>query len=198
MAELEEMGILTAEESARILGKKSVEAAKNGEDYREVPIEIIKKEELPKEQERVSWVEADEPAPDEKQEETLHTETQKAEECEKTEEQEPKTEVEWDFFANNRRMTPFGDGTPWICISLKELLYFGEIPSQRQRDFFFLLCYHRYGHLILHEGKDGMEIGLPDSYDSSARRRAEGLGFTEFRPLPGQKDMGYWIGLLSR
>lgn len=198
MAELEEMGILTAEESARILGKKSVEAAKNGEDYREVPIEIIKKEELPKEQERVSWVEADEPAPDEKQEETLHTETQKAEECEKTEEQEPKTEVAWDFFANNRRMTPFGDGTPWIYISLKELLYFGEIPSQRQRDFFFLLCYHRYGHLILHEGKDGMEIGLPDSYDSSARRRAEGLGFTEFRPLPGQKDMGYWIGLLSR
>lgn len=155
MAELEEMGILTAEESARILGKKSVEAAKNGEDYREVPIEIIKKEEPPKEQERVSWVEADEPAPDEKQEETLHTETQKAEECEEKEKeaQEPKTEVEWDFFANNRRMTPFGDGTPWICISLKELLYFGEIHSQRQRDFFFLLCYHRYGHLILMKGK---------------------------------------------
>ena len=41
-------------------------------------------------------------------------------------------------------------------------------------------------------------MGLPDSYDSSARRRAEGLGFTEFRPLPGQKDMGYWIGRLSR
>ena len=201
--ELEEMGILTAEESARILGKKSVEAAKNGKDCREVPIEIIKKGEQaepPKEQERVSWVEADEPAPEEKQEETLHTETQKAEECEeKAEEmQEPKTEVEWDFFAGNRRMTPFADGTPWICISLKELLYFGEIPSQRQRDFFFLLCYHRYGHLILHQREDGMEVGLPDSYDSSARRRAEGLGFTEFRPLPGQKDMGYWIGRLSR
>ena len=145
-------------------------------------------------------MEADEPAPEEKQEETLHTETQKAEECEeKAEEmQEPKTEVEWDFFAGNRRMTPFADGTPWICISLKELLYFGEIPSQRQRDFFFLLCYHRYGHLILHQREDGMEVGLPDSYDSSARRRAEGLGFTEFRPLPGQKDMGYWIGRLSR
>lgn len=203
MAELEEMGILTAEESARILGKKSVEAAKNGKDCREVPIEIIKKEEQaepPKEQERVSWVEADEPVPEEKQEETLHTETQKAEECEEEAEemQEPKTEVEWDFFAGNRRMTPFADGTPWICISLKELLYFGEIPSQRQRDFFFLLCYHRYGHLILHQREDGMEVGLPDSYDSSARRRAEGLGFTEFRPLPGQKDMGYWIGRLSR
>lgn len=200
MAELEEMGILTAEESARILGKKSVEAAKNGEDYREVPIEIIRKEESPKEQERVSWVEADEPAPEEEQEETLHTETKKAEECEEKAEktQETKTAVEWDFFAGNRRMTPFGDGTPWICISLKELLYFGEIPSQRQRDFFFLLCYHRYGHLILHQKEDGVEIGLPDSYDSGARRRAEGLGFTEFRPLPGQKDMGYWIGLLSR
>ena len=200
MAELEEMGILTAEESARILGKKSVEAAKNGKDCLEVPIEIIKREEPPKEQERVSWVEADEPAPEENQKENLHTEIQQAEVCEEKEKeaQEPETEVEWDFFAGNRRMTPFGDGTPWICISLKELLYFGEIPSQRQRDFFFLLCYHRYGHLILRQGEEGMEIGLPDSYDSGARRRAEGLGFTEFRPLPEQENMGYWIGHLSR
>ena len=50
----------------------------------------------------------------------------------------------------------------------------------------------------MHQREDGMEVGLPDSYDSSARRRAEGLGFTEFRPLPGQKDMGYWIERLSR
>lgn len=200
MAELEEMGILSAEESARILGKKSVEAARSGKDCREVPIEIVKKEEQtepPKEQERISWVEADEPEP---REETIHTEPRKTRECEEkaAEMPEPRTEVEWDFFANNRRMTPFEDGTPWICISLKELLYFGDIPSQRQRDFFFLLCYHRYGHLILRQGEGGMEVGLPDSFDSSARRRAEGLGFTEFRPLPGQKNMGYWLGRLSR
>lgn len=213
MAELEEMGVLTAEESARILGKKSVEAARSGKDCRDVPIELLKKEEqtelpqtepektdIPKQQERVSWVEADEPAPEERQKEPVHQEAQKQEECQEKEKetQEPKTDVEWDFFADNRRMTPFGDGMPWICVSLKELLYFGEIPSQRQRDFFFLLSYHRYGHLILRQTEEGVLIGLPDSYDSSARRRAEGLGFTEFRPLPGQKDMGYWIGLLSR
>lgn len=201
MAELEEMGILTAEESARILGKKSVEAVREGKDCQEVPVELVKKPEpveiktKSQPQERVSWVEEDAAEPPEGM---AKAPEQVAKAPEQTKVPEQQVTVEWDFFGNNRRMTPFGDGTPWICISLKELLYFGDISAQRQRDFFFLLSYHRYGHLILRQSQEGTLVGLPDSYDSRAKRRAEGLGFTEFRPLADRQDLGYWMGRLSR
>ena len=62
---------------------------------------------------------------------------------------------------------------------------------------FFLLPYRRYGHLILRKTQDGYLFGLPDRYQAENRRRAEMLGFREFRHIEGEEDFGYWIGAIG-
>ncbi len=99
-----------------------------------------------------------------------------------------------DFFKNHEMLYPFGDGKAWYRISLKELLFFDTSPLSWQKDAFFLLPYHRYGHLILREENDSIWFGLPDIYDPQEKSHGEHLGFSDFRPIEQKNGMGYWIG----
>lgn len=99
-----------------------------------------------------------------------------------------------DFFKNHEILYPFGDGKAWYRISLKELLFFDTSPLSWQKDTFFLLSYHRYGHLILRQENDDILFGLPDMYDPQEKLRGEHLGFSEFLPIGQKNGMGYWIG----
>lgn len=98
-----------------------------------------------------------------------------------------------DFFANHVILYPFGDGKPWYQISLKELLFFDTTPLSWQKDAFFLLPYHRYGHLILRKESGKVWFGLPDLYDPKEKPRGAALGFSEFLPIIQNNGMGYWI-----
>lgn len=99
-----------------------------------------------------------------------------------------------DFFKNHEMLYPFGDGKAWYRISLKELLFFDTSPLSWQKDAFFLLPYHRYGHLILRQENEDIWFGLPDIYDPQEKLHGENLGFSEFLPIEQKNGMGYWIG----
>ncbi len=100
------------------------------------------------------------------------------------------------LFEGNRTLSPFADGEQWKCLSLEDLTLLSQIPLNWQKEFFFLLPYRKYHHLILQEGEDGIWLGLPDYYDERDAADAERFGFMEFRRVDG--DWGYWMCFLGR
>lgn len=99
-------------------------------------------------------------------------------------------------FAKNRELEPFGDGEQWKCLSLEELTLLSQIPLKWQREFFFLLPYRRYHHLILQEKEDGIWLGLPGFYDKKEEADAKSFGFRKFRRV--DDEWGYWMAFLER
>lgn len=100
------------------------------------------------------------------------------------------------LFAANRELSPFGDGEQWKCLSLEEMTLLSQIPLKWQREFFFLLPYRKYHHLILQEKENGIWLGLPNHYSEADAYDAETFGFGEFRRVDG--DWGYWMCFLER
>ncbi|MGN0136124.1 hypothetical protein [Anaerotignum sp.] len=118
---------------------------------------------------------------------------------EKTEEKMPLPEPaakKEPLFAKNRELEPFGDGELWKCLSLEELILLSQIPLKWQREFFFLLPYRRYHHLILQEKEEGIWLGLPGVYHAKDEADARSFGFGEFRRVEG--EWGYWVAFLQR
>ena len=111
--------------------------------------------------------------------------------------QEKTEEVsEKNLFASNPAMSPFGDGKVWKRLSLEELTLLSQIPLRWQKEFFFLLPWRKYQHLIFREDAEGVWLCLPQQYDERDRKDAETFGFAEFHPVNG--DWGYWICFLQR
>ena len=108
----------------------------------------------------------------------------------------PPVEPKEMLFASNRELSPFGDGKVWKCLSLEELTLLSQIPLKWQREFFFLLPYRKYHHLILQERADGIHLGLPGHYSEADTADARTFGFETFRSVDG--DWGYWICFLNR
>lgn len=139
------------------------------------------------------------PIPLEKKEQASSEETPN--EMEKTVEPEAQplaetVEQQESIFAKNRELEPFGDGEQWKCLSLEELTLLSQIPLKWQREFFFLLPYRRYHHLILQEKEDGIWLGLPGFYDEKDEVDAKSFGFGEFRRV--DENWGYWMAFLER
>lgn len=112
---------------------------------------------------------------------------------ERPEETEPKAKS---IFASNGELSPFGDGDVWKRISLEEMLLLSQIPLKWQREFFFLLPYRKYHHLILQEKGDGVWLGLPGQFNAMDAADAHAFGFHEFRNT--EADWGYWMTFLER
>ena len=100
------------------------------------------------------------------------------------------------LFATNRELFPFGDGEGWKQITLEEMTLLSQIPLKWQREFFFLLPYRKYHHLILQEQEDGIRLGLPGQFNTQDAADAHAFGFHEFRNTEG--DWGYWMTFLER
>lgn len=111
-------------------------------------------------------------------------------------EQERETENMPPAFAKNRELQPFGDGIPWKCLALEELTLLAQIPLKWQKEFFFLLPYRRYRHLILRSEGENLWLGLPCVYRAEDAKEAESFGFREFRYVDGAR--GYWLARLER
>ena len=109
---------------------------------------------------------------------------------------EPHAEPKGMTFAANRKLSPFGDGEQWKCLSLEEMTLLSQIPLKWQREFFFLLPDRKYHHLILQEKENGIWLGLPNHYSEADAADAETFGFGEFRRVDG--DWGYWMCFLER
>lgn len=99
------------------------------------------------------------------------------------------------LFAKNLELEPFGDGVQWKCLSLEELVLLSQVPLRWQREFFFLLPYRRYHHLILKEEGEGVWLGLPSAYAAADAETAAAFGFGEFRRV--EEDWGYWLAFLK-
>ena len=113
---------------------------------------------------------------------------------EKEEKAEEKKEVS--LFASHREVSPFGDGEQWKQISLEEVTLLSQIPLKWQKEFFFLLAYRKYHHLILQEKEDGIRLGLPGQFNPEDAADAHAFGFHEFRNT--EDDWGYWMTFLER
>lgn len=120
-------------------------------------------------------------------------ETTAPKEKEETEEkEEPQEKIS--LFADTPILEPFRDGVEWRCLSLEELTLLSQVPLRWQQEFFFLLPYRRYHHLILREETAGIWLGLPSSYAVEEEKEAEQFGFREFRRV--EEDWGYWMAFL--
>lgn len=224
MTQLQEMGILSEEESQRILGTQSTSSpmsevmkevvperssepqsdmhdAQDVQDVQDMQDMQAAENNLPQPEQNTK--ETVQNIPPTQQTEQERTQARAAALQQRVEEQPtqknpetPQTNIDWEILSNNQILTPFEDGAPWYCISLGELVLLPQAPLAWQKEPFFLLSYARYGHLILRENGDGFLFGLPDTYESSARRQAEQLGFATFVRLPQQETLGYWIGRL--
>lgn len=126
--------------------------------------------------------------------------TEQAEEeteaAEETKEKEPKETEGNGLLEKNAAWEPFGDGEEWRQISLEEMTLFAEIPLEWQRNFFFLLPYRKYHHLILREEAEGIRLGLPEQYDAADDADAKQFGFSIFRRVEG--EWGYRLTFLKR
>lgn len=117
--------------------------------------------------------------------------------AEETEETEKTEEAEGcGLLGKNAVTEPFGDGEKWRQISLEELTLFAEVPLKWQRNFFFLLPYRKYHHLILREEAEGIWLGLPQKYDAADDVDAKQFGFSVFRRVEG--EWGYRLTFLKR
>lgn len=151
----------------------------------------------PQETENIRSLGADSaPKPIEKQEQEQAEEREGQRETPLAEPLEETAEQQESVFAKNRELEPFGDGEQWKCLSLEELTILSQIPLKWQREFFFLLPYRRYHHLILQEKKDGIWLGLPAFYDEKDEADAKSFGFREFRRV--DDEWGYWMAFLER
>lgn len=101
-----------------------------------------------------------------------------------------------ELFGQNKELEPFGDGVLWKCLFLEELILLSEIPLKWQKEFFFLLPYRRYHHLILRQAENGYWLGLPGEYNAEEEGEAQAFGFREFRRVEG--DWGYWLAFLEQ
>ena len=79
---------------------------------------------------------------------------------------------------------------------MEDLVLLAEIPLKWQREFFFLLPYRKYHHLISRELTTGLWLGLPGQYSEKEEKDAAGFGFTEFRRVKG--DWGYWLAFIEK
>ena len=95
-----------------------------------------------------------------------------------------------------KKLEPFGDGVLWDCLFLEELTLLAQIPLKWQKEFFFLLPYRRYHHLILRQAENGYWLGLPGEYSEEEEAEAQRFGFREFRRVDG--DWGYWMAFLAQ
>ena len=93
-------------------------------------------------------------------------------------------------------LSPFGDGKVWKRISLEEMVLFSEVPLGWKKEFFFLLPYRKYHHLILREQEDGIWLGVPGQFQGEDAADAHAFGFHEFRNTAG--NWGYWLAFLQR
>ena len=93
-------------------------------------------------------------------------------------------------------LSPFGDGEVWKRISLEEMVLFSEVPLGWKKEFFFLLPYRKYHHLILQEQGDGIWLGVPGQFQGEDAADAHAFGFHEFRNTEG--NWGYWLAFLQR
>ena len=100
------------------------------------------------------------------------------------------------LFVSNREISPFGEEEKWKQISLEEMILLSQVPLKWQREFFFLLPYRKYHHLILQEKEDGIWLGLPGQFNSADAADAHAFGFHEFRNT--EDDWGYWMAFLER
>lgn len=129
----------------------------------------------------------------------MGAETASVEAKEKVEElpvQEKEEAKRKSLFAVNGELSPFGDGEAWKRIALEEMVLLSQIPLKWQREFFFLLPYRKYHHLILQEKEDGIWLGLPGQFNPADAADAHAFGFHEFRNTDG--DWGYWMTFLER
>ena len=101
-----------------------------------------------------------------------------------------------DTLGQHKKLEPFGDGVLWDCLFLEELTLLAQIPLKWQKEFFFLLPYRRYHHLILRQAENGYWLGLPGEYDAAEETEAQRFGFREFRRVDG--DWGYWLAFLAQ
>ena len=113
--------------------------------------------------------------------------------------EEPQVKVQGkkgkELFASNLEMDPFGDGAGWKQISLEEICLLSQIPLKWQKEFFFLLPWRKYHHLILREEEKGVWLGLPGQFNAADAADAHTFGFHEFRNTEG--DWGYWMAFLE-
>ena len=93
-------------------------------------------------------------------------------------------------------LSPFGDEKVWKRISLEEMVLFSEVPLGWKKEFFFLLPYRKYHHLILQEQEDGIWLGVPGQFQKEDAADAHAFGFHEFRNTAG--NWGYWLAFLQR
>lgn len=101
-----------------------------------------------------------------------------------------------DTLGQQKKLEPFGDGVLWDCLFLEELTLLAQIPLKWQKEFFFLLPYRRYHHLILRQAENGYWLGLPGEYSEEEEAEAQRFGFREFRRVDG--DWGYWMAFLAQ
>lgn len=94
-------------------------------------------------------------------------------------------------FVNNRELRPFADNASWKCLALEELVLLPQIPLKWQKEFFFLLSYRKYRHLILCTDEGGGWLGVPCTGKQDDAEQAKALGFHEFRPV--NEEFGYWL-----
>ncbi|MEI3505934.1 MAG: hypothetical protein V8Q32_00075 [Anaerotignum faecicola] len=71
------------------------------------------------------------------------------------------------------------------------LTLLAQIPLKWQREFFFLLPYRRYHHLILRQAENGYWLGLPGEYSEEEEAEAQRFGFR------GIRRVGWRLGLLD-
>ena len=109
---------------------------------------------------------------------------------------EAKEKMQQGLFADHPGWCPFGDGEAWKRLSLEELTLLSQIPLKWQKEFFFLLPWRKYHHLILQEKEDGIWLGLPGQFNARDAADAHAFGFHEFRNTEG--DWGYWMAFLER
>lgn len=179
LAELEETGVLSPQETERIrqVGAKP-------------PQEVIEvSQEVP--------AEASQDVSQEMQSETTAEVSQEVPAEVSQEEQTETPQEQGDsIFGKKRILQPFGDGADWKCIAPEELTLLAQIPLRWQKEFFFLLPCRRYHHLIAQEQEDGVWLGLPGSYSEEDAAQGRAFGFGEFWAVDA--DWGYWLCFLKK
>lgn len=101
-----------------------------------------------------------------------------------------------DTLGQQKKLEPFGDGVLWDCLFLEELTLLAQIPLKWQKEFFFLLPYRRYHHLILRQAENGYWLGLPGNTARRRKPRHSASGFGNFAAWNG--DWGYWMAFLAQ
>lgn len=101
-----------------------------------------------------------------------------------------------DTLGQQKKLEPFGDGVLWDCLFLEELTLLAQIPLKWQKEFFFLLPYRRYHHLILRQAENGYCSVCRGIQRGGGSRGTALSGFGNFRRVDG--DWGYWWAFLAQ